>query len=278
MGAARCGNVLASRHNEDKHPVGGQGVGNAVADHSGPWTVDDVLALPEDTNHRIELVGGAMLMSPNAGIAHQRASSRLAALLDTAITASAAPFEVLEAVNIVVHEGLLIPGLVVADAAAAADANTTLSAHDIVVAIEIASPSTQVTDKKMKPSLYAAAGIAHYWRLELDPAPRLYLGHLERGTYVDRLVQAGQTTGLDDPGIAKVYSFHMVLSYSRDPFCCLAGDVLKGWPAGMRLIMRKERPHPGAQLRFTDADGMRLTCFATNTTGTAIAALELRHR
>ncbi|WP_326763658.1 IS1380 family transposase (plasmid) [Streptomyces sp. NBC_01591] len=58
----------------------------------------------------------------------------------------------------------------------------------------------------------------------------------------------------------------------------LAGDLLKGWPAGMRLIVRKERPHPGAQLRFTDTDGMRLTCFATNTTGTAIAALELRHR
>ncbi|WP_329193635.1 IS1380 family transposase [Streptomyces sp. NBC_01435] len=58
----------------------------------------------------------------------------------------------------------------------------------------------------------------------------------------------------------------------------LAGDVLKGWPAGMRLIVRKERPHPGAQLRFTDADGMRLTCFATNTTSTPIAALELRHR
>nr|BFD90927.1 IS1380 family transposase [Kitasatospora sp. Xyl93] len=58
----------------------------------------------------------------------------------------------------------------------------------------------------------------------------------------------------------------------------LAGDALGGWPAGMRLIVRKERPHPGAQLRFTDADGMRLTCFATNTTGTPIAALELRHR
>jgi hypothetical protein len=58
----------------------------------------------------------------------------------------------------------------------------------------------------------------------------------------------------------------------------LAGDVLKGWPKGMRLIVRKERPHPGAQLRFTDADGMRLTCFATNTTHTPIAHLELRHR
>ena len=58
----------------------------------------------------------------------------------------------------------------------------------------------------------------------------------------------------------------------------LDGDCLKGWPKGMRLIVRKERPHPGAQLRFTDADGMRLTCFATSTAGEAIAALELRHR
>lgn len=33
----------------------------------------------------------------------------------------------------------------------------------------------------------------------------------------------------------------------------LAGDVLKGWPKGMRLIVRKVRPHPGTQLRFTDA-------------------------
>ena len=171
----------------------------AVTEHSGPWTVDDVLALPEDTHHRIELVGGALLMSPNPGVPHQRASLRLAMLLSLAIDNAEAPVEVLEAVNIIVPDGLLIPDLVVADAAAAADAGITLSAHNIVVAIEIASPSTRVTDKKMKPSLYAAAGIPHYWRLELDPAPRLYLGHLERGTYVDRLVQVGETTALDDP-------------------------------------------------------------------------------
>lgn len=59
----------------------------------------------------------------------------------------------------------------------------------------------------------------------------------------------------------------------------LDGDVLKGWPRRMRLIVRRERPHlPGAQLRFTDADGLRLTCFATNATDIPIAALELRHR
>jgi len=30
---------------------------------------------------------------------------------------------------------------------------------------------------------------------------------------------------------------------------------LSGWPEGMRVIVRAERPHPGAQLRFTDSDG-----------------------
>ena len=54
---------------------------------------------------------------------------------------------------------------------------------------------------------------------------------------------------------------------------------LTRWPAGMRVIVRKERPHPGAQLRITDVDGMRITAFATNTTtggpGTQLPDLEL---
>jgi len=46
----------------------------------------------------------------------------------------------------------------------------------------------------------------------------------------------------------------------------------------MRVIVRKERPHPGAQLRITDVDGLRVTAFATNTRRGALADLELRHR
>ncbi len=57
---------------------------------------------------------------------------------------------------------------------------------------------------------------------------------------------------------------------------------LASWPAGTRLILRKERPHPGAQLRFTDADGMRVTAFITDTAAGLVpgqvAGLELRHR
>jgi hypothetical protein len=50
------------------------------------------------------------------------------------------------------------------------------------------------------------------------------------------------------------------------------------WPEGLRVIARRERPHPGAQLRVTDIDGWRITCFATNTPGWPIADLEIRHR
>ena len=53
---------------------------------------------------------------------------------------------------------------------------------------------------------------------------------------------------------------------------------LSGWPEGMRVIARKERPHPGAQLRITDVDGLRVTAFATNTTRGQLPVLELRHR
>jgi hypothetical protein len=53
---------------------------------------------------------------------------------------------------------------------------------------------------------------------------------------------------------------------------------LSSWPAGMRVIVRKERPHPGAQLRITDVDGHRVTAFATNSARGQLAALELRHR
>lgn len=52
------------------------------------------------------------------------------------------------------------------------------------------------------------------------------------------------------------------------------------WPDGMRVIARRERPHPGAQLRLTDHNGWRITCFATNTHGPGwtLATLEVRHR
>ena len=58
----------------------------------------------------------------------------------------------------------------------------------------------------------------------------------------------------------------------------LPGLTERGWPTGMRIIARRERPHPGAQLRLTDIDGWRITVFATNSPGENLAQLELTHR
>ena len=53
---------------------------------------------------------------------------------------------------------------------------------------------------------------------------------------------------------------------------------LSAWPEGCRLIVRRERPHPGAQLSFTDHDGYRFQAILTDQTDPDIAVLECRHR
>jgi hypothetical protein len=54
---------------------------------------------------------------------------------------------------------------------------------------------------------------------------------------------------------------------------------LRRWPAGMRVIVRRERPHPGAQLSLLEeADGWRYQAFVTNTATGQLAFLEARHR
>jgi hypothetical protein len=53
---------------------------------------------------------------------------------------------------------------------------------------------------------------------------------------------------------------------------------LSSWPQGSRLIVRRERPHPGAQLSFTDHDGYRFQAILTDQADEDIAVLECRHR
>gem|GEM_PF-454111 len=53
---------------------------------------------------------------------------------------------------------------------------------------------------------------------------------------------------------------------------------LSAWPAGTRAICRRERPHPGAQLSFSDAGGHRFQVMLTNQKGSRIARLEQVHR
>jgi hypothetical protein len=59
----------------------------------------------------------------------------------------------------------------------------------------------------------------------------------------------------------------------------LPTSALLDYPTGMRVIARRERPHPGAQLDLIEErDGWRYTCFATDTRTGQHAWLDARHR
>ena len=53
---------------------------------------------------------------------------------------------------------------------------------------------------------------------------------------------------------------------------------LGSWPHGSRVIVRRERPHPGAQLSFTDHDGYRFQAILTDQPDEHLAIIECRHR
>ncbi len=63
---------------------------------------------------------------------------------------------------------------------------------------------------------------------------------------------------------------------------CASGEVaeitdlvdLSGWGPGTRMIARRELPHPGAQLRFTDVEGHRYQVFITDHTDPDVCFLE----
>ena len=58
-----------------------------------------------------------------------------------------------------------------------------------------------------------------------------------------------------------------------------AGDQLAAWPCDARVIARREKPHPGAQLSlFEETDGWRYQLFVTNTPSESAQFLEARHR
>jgi hypothetical protein len=61
-------------------------------------------------------------------------------------------------------------------------------------------------------------------------------------------------------------------------FCELKNIDLSSWPKGTRAICRRERPHPGAQLKFTDVNGYRFQVFITDQDDDDIVKLEARHR
>lgn len=165
-------------------------------EHAGPWTEEEYLALPE-TRQQIELLDGTLLVSPGPASDHQQLARRLANLLE-----DAAPdeLEVVEGINLRVAPGkILIPDVVVTPRRGRVKI---LNPEDIVLVVEVVSPSTTTKDQVLKSHLYGTAGIP--WYLQVDPEtpkpPALGLYELAGTLYVERAhICAGETLPLPPP-------------------------------------------------------------------------------
>ncbi|MGQ0841376.1 Uma2 family endonuclease [Actinokineospora sp.] len=134
--------------------------------HPQSWTLQEILAMPEDQGQRVELIDGAVVLSPAPGAPHQRVLQRLQVGLPAALPPH---LELLPGVNVVLNsQRLLIPDLVVVTVP---DADRLyFHAADVLLAAEVISPSSRSYDKAQKRALYAEARIPFY--LLVDPVPR----------------------------------------------------------------------------------------------------------
>jgi Uma2 family endonuclease len=129
------------------------------------YTVEDVLKLP-DIAPRVELLDGVLSVVPSPSGGHQKINFRVAAWLE-----QHAPdhLETLIAVGVITsYKDTLEPDAALLRRPVDFDHHY-YDASEVVLAVEIVSPSTKRRDRFEKPALYAAAGIPHFWRIEQNP-------------------------------------------------------------------------------------------------------------
>ncbi len=141
-------------------------------------TVADIEAMPDDGN-RYELIDGVLLVSPSPGFNHQRVVLNLWRLLDETapdgFCAMAAPFDV-----ILDERSWVEPDVLVAPRSAYNDKRLPVPP---LLAVEVLSPGTALTDLNVKHDRYRRSAIPSYW--VIDPLnPRLIVWELRGSDYV----------------------------------------------------------------------------------------------
>jgi len=153
---------------------------------TGPWTVDDLDDFPEGTGVRYELIDGALLVSAEPSLQHQRVCLRLLRLLDKAAPAE---LEVFLPIDVRLSPFRQIaPDITVVRRQ---DAGARRLAGTPVLVVEVQSPSTRAVDLTLKRQALQDAGVPSYWLVDPDMLTIRVL-ELEAGEYVERDVVAGE--------------------------------------------------------------------------------------
>ena len=169
---------------------------SALEEH-GEWTTDDLDALPESTRHR-ELIDGVLIVPPAPSNVHQTAIARLWAQLDSGCPAD---YYVTQGVEVRISRiRSLIPDVLVLSAEAGQRRSHEFEPHEVVLAVEVVSPSSVTMDRVTKPVLYAQAGIPFYWLVETEPqiAVRTFRLDTANGVY-EPTGEFTDTVAADEP-------------------------------------------------------------------------------
>jgi Uma2 family endonuclease len=162
------------------------------------WTWSDLQEIPDD-GHRYEIVDGSLHVSPSPSRPHQIAAGRIRDLL---MAAAPADVEVVETVDIEMDRNVFEPDVVVLPAPLAYTTGGALKPDQVLLAVEIVSPSSRRMDRLLKPAVLAEAGVPAYWRVELagPGAPAVVVHALDDGAYREvRTVRSGESAIVDAP-------------------------------------------------------------------------------
>jgi Uma2 family endonuclease len=162
------------------------------------WTWADLQEIPDD-GHRYEIIDGSLYVSPSPSRAHQIAAGRVR---DVLLAAAPADVEVVGTVDIELDRSVFEPDVVVLPADLAYRTGGPLKPVEVLLAVEVVSPSSQRMDRLLKPAVLADAGVPAYWRVELEgpDAPAVVVHELAEGVHREvRTVRAGETAVVDVP-------------------------------------------------------------------------------
>lgn len=162
-----------------------------------PWTIADLDALPDD-GFRYEIFDGSLLVTPPPGMPHVRSTARLHRLL---VKLAPDDVEVGEGAGVYPNDtNFYIPDLFVAPAEALEGEGRGFVPGDLLLAVEVVSPSNPGNDLVLKRHAYAAAGIREYWILDRRDRTLRVLRLSGPGKYADDVVvKAGERWRSETP-------------------------------------------------------------------------------
>ena len=135
---------------------------NSIMHASEPLTTKEFFALDVDEKLKVELIGGALTVSPSSKPWHGRVANRLARTLEDTLGEQ---FPVFTDLDVIIDEQTVPRPDVFVIKGAAYGPDKVAQGRDVVLAVEIMSPGSQVYDRRVKPILYRDAGIPS-WRIE----------------------------------------------------------------------------------------------------------------